>query len=189
MTLKEFIKYTVEDDFSYLVIEACNDQFYGFSLRNKEEKNQAKNIVHDSDWYVAGWKVSREFPSWVKKAIYWMDEIVKKNIIEQNNDCEIVDDKVNKEREDDNNDEQDDDFDDDKDDDEEKTGVEDHAVKYGNDSTVVKNPYVNDKRNNCKGNLKDDSTYGNSVVNFNTNGKLTCVKNQLKKRSQCSITL
>ena len=67
MTLKEFIKYTVEDDFSYLVIEACNDQFYGFNLRNKEEKNQAKNIVRDSDWYVVGWKVSRELPSWVKK--------------------------------------------------------------------------------------------------------------------------
>ena len=107
MTLKEFIKYKVEDDFSYLVIEACNDQFYGFNLRNKEEKNQAKNIVRDSDWYVVGWKVSRELPSWVKKAKYWADEIVKKNIIEQDNDCEIVDDKVNDERKDDNNDERD----------------------------------------------------------------------------------
>ncbi len=84
------------------MIEACSDQFYGFNLRNKEEKNQAKNIVHNSDWYVVGWKVSRELPSWVKKAKYWTDEIVENNIIEQNNDCEIVDDKVNEERKDDN---------------------------------------------------------------------------------------
>jgi hypothetical protein len=42
MTLKEFIKYTVEDDFSYFVIEACNDQFYGFNLRNKEEEKSGK---------------------------------------------------------------------------------------------------------------------------------------------------
>ncbi len=51
MTLKEFIKYKVEDE------------FYGYNLRNKEEKNQAKNIVCNSDWYVVGWKVSRELPS------------------------------------------------------------------------------------------------------------------------------
>ena len=50
MTLKDFIKYKVDDDFAYLVIEACNDQFYGFNLRNKEEKYQAMNVVCDSDF-------------------------------------------------------------------------------------------------------------------------------------------
>ncbi len=40
-----------------------------------------KNIVRDSDWYVVGWKVSRELPSWVEKAKYWTDEIVKKILL------------------------------------------------------------------------------------------------------------
>ena len=84
MTLKDFIKYKVDDDFAYLVIESCNYQFYWFNPRNKEEKYQATNIVRNSDWYVVGWKVSRELPSWVKHANYWTDEIVEKNIIEEN---------------------------------------------------------------------------------------------------------
>ncbi len=54
-------------------------------------------------------------------------------------------------------------------------------IKHGNDSTVVKNPYVNDKRNNCKGNLKDDSTYGNSVVNFNTNRIINLCEESIEK--------
>ena len=99
-------------------------------------------------------------------------KLSKKNIVVHNNDCKIVDDNVNYESNDDtNNDVNVDDFDHDDYDDEEKTGVEDLGVKFGNDRTVDKNPYINDKRNNCKGNLKDDSTYGNSVVNSNTNGK------------------
>ena len=68
MTLKEFIKYKDDDDFSYLVIEVSNDQFYGFNLSIKEEENQAMNIVSNSDWYVVGWKVSREMLLWVKTA-------------------------------------------------------------------------------------------------------------------------
>ena len=54
MTLKDFIKYKVDDDIAYLVIEACNDQFYGFNLRYKEEKYQSTNVVCDSDWCVVG---------------------------------------------------------------------------------------------------------------------------------------
>ena len=182
MTLKEFIKYKDDDDFSYLVIEVSNDQFYGFNLSIKEEENQAMNIVSDSDWYVVGWKVSRKMPLWVKTAKYWTDEIVEKNIVVHNNDCKIVDDNVDYESNDDtNNDVNVDDFDHDDYDDEEKTGVEDLGVKFGNDRTVDKNPYVNDKRNNCKGNLKDDSTYGNSVANSNTNGKIKICEDSIEK--------
>jgi hypothetical protein len=209
MTIKDLIKYKDDDDFAYLVIEASNDQFYGFNPKNKEENNQAKNIVRDSDWYVVGWKVSRELPSWVKKANYWTDKIFEKNIIEEHangkyndpnndyeNDCndddnyyiddgdELVDDNVNDDSKDDNDDEEDDNFDDDNDDDdndddEDKTSVEDYTAKDGNENTVVKNPY--DKRNNCKGNLKDDSTYGNSAVNFNSNGNIDMCEESIEK--------
>ena len=99
-----------------------------------------------------------------------------------NNDCKIVDDNVNYESNDDtNNDVNVDDFDHDDYDDEEKTGVEDLGVKFGNDRTVDNNPYVNKKRNNCKGNLKDDSTYGNSVVNSNTNRKIKICEDSIEK--------
>ena len=64
MTLKDFIKYKVDDDFAYLVIEDCNDQFYRFNLRNKEEKYQATNIVRDYDCMLSVGKYQVNFLLW-----------------------------------------------------------------------------------------------------------------------------
>ena len=45
MSLEELIKFAVDDNFSYLVIEACNGNFYGFNLSNKNERVKAECIV------------------------------------------------------------------------------------------------------------------------------------------------
>ena len=42
MSLEELIKFTVDDNFSYLVIEACNGKFYRFNLSNKNERVKAE---------------------------------------------------------------------------------------------------------------------------------------------------
>jgi hypothetical protein len=70
MSLEELIKFTVDENFSYLVIEASDGKFYRFDLRNKNERVKAEYIVSDEDWFVVSWKVSRKLPPWVLNAKY-----------------------------------------------------------------------------------------------------------------------
>ena len=46
---------------------------------------------------------------------------------------------------------------------------------------MFKNPYDNDKRNNCNKKLKNVSTYGNAVVNVNSNRKINLCEESIEK--------
>ena len=80
MSLEELIKFTVDGNFSYLVIEACNEKNYGFNLRNKNERVKAECIVSDKDWFVVGWKISTKLPPWVLNVKYWTDAAIEYDI-------------------------------------------------------------------------------------------------------------
>jgi hypothetical protein len=80
MSLEELIKFTVDDNFSYLVIEACNGKFYGFNLSNKNERVKSEYIISNEDWFVVGWKISRKLPPWVLNAKYWTDAAIEYDI-------------------------------------------------------------------------------------------------------------
>jgi hypothetical protein len=58
------------------VLESINDNYYGFNLTNKLKRKIAKGIVLGNwmvvvnpDADVIGWKVAKEFPSWVNNAV------------------------------------------------------------------------------------------------------------------------
>jgi hypothetical protein len=60
------------------VLESIDDNYYGFSLKNKFERKTAKEIVLgnwtvvvNGDEYVIGWKVAKELPPWVNNAVAW----------------------------------------------------------------------------------------------------------------------
>jgi hypothetical protein len=60
------------------VLESINDNYYGFNLKKKLERETLKEIVSgnwtvlvNADEYVFGWKVAKELPSWVNNAVVW----------------------------------------------------------------------------------------------------------------------
>ncbi len=65
------------------MLESSNDNYYGFTLKNKLEKKTAKAIVLgnwtvlvNADEFVTGWKVAKELPSWVNNDVAWVGFVI-----------------------------------------------------------------------------------------------------------------
>ena len=179
MSLDELIKFRVDDNFSYLVVEACDEIFYVFNLRNKNERDKAEFIVSDADWFVVGWKISRKLPSWVLSAKYQTDSAIEYEIdakYAKGNNVDANNEDVNGDDYGDNDDDKDVDKDgteSDVDDDDNVDEDEDTDVDV-NGGVIVLNDDDDDKSSNDEDeDDKDDDT--------NADVQVTAVKKSLQQ--------
>jgi hypothetical protein len=66
LTVVDIIKFTVEDEMKYLIVEHSSGKYFGFNLRESNKRTSAISIVQEKDEFmVMGWKVAKVIPSWV----------------------------------------------------------------------------------------------------------------------------
>ncbi len=64
LTVVDITKFTEEDEMKYLVVEHSSGKYFGFNLRESNERTSAISIVQDKDEFmVMGWKVAKVIPT------------------------------------------------------------------------------------------------------------------------------
>jgi hypothetical protein len=72
LTVVDIIKFTEEDEMKYLIVEYSSGKYFGFKLRESNERTSAISIVQDKDEFmVMGWKVAKVIPTWVHGFVDW----------------------------------------------------------------------------------------------------------------------
>jgi hypothetical protein len=72
LTDVDIIKFTDKDEMKYLIVEHSSGKYFGFILRESDERTSAISIVQDKDEFmVMGWKVAKVIPTWVLGFVDW----------------------------------------------------------------------------------------------------------------------
>ncbi len=72
LTVVNIIKFTEEDEIKYLIVEHSSGKYFGFNLRESNERTSTISIVQDKDEFmVMGWKVAKVIPTWVLGFVDW----------------------------------------------------------------------------------------------------------------------
>jgi hypothetical protein len=71
-TVVDIIKFTEEDEMKYLIVEHFSGKYFGFNLRESDERTSAISIGQDKDEFmVMGWKVAKVISTWVLGFVDW----------------------------------------------------------------------------------------------------------------------
>jgi hypothetical protein len=72
LTVVDIIKFSEEDEMKYLIVEHSSGKYFGFNLRESNERTSAISIVQDKDEFmVMGWKVTKVIPTFVLGFVDW----------------------------------------------------------------------------------------------------------------------
>lgn len=77
LTLVEINEFINKEDFKFLVVEVNGGKWFGFNMKNNDEKEIAEDILSDNwrlctmEEYIIGWKIAKKKPSWAKNVFEW----------------------------------------------------------------------------------------------------------------------
>jgi hypothetical protein len=72
LTVVDIIKFTEEDEMKYSIVEHSSGKYFGFNLRESNERTSAISTMQDKDEFmVMGWKVAKVIPTWVLGFVDW----------------------------------------------------------------------------------------------------------------------
>ena len=80
LTDVDIIKFTDKDEMKYLIVEHSSGKYFGFILRESDERTSAISIVQDKDEFMfMGWKVAKVIPTWVLGFVGWNNLMMSYN--------------------------------------------------------------------------------------------------------------